>query len=203
MNPRTSGAAERCARYWLGPAALALCVGCGEPTATGSTSTFSAEISGAVTGRLTGSALASSAAPWSREGVVQVTLPNAGTLSVIVLTAAGGATMISLSRAGADLPVGTYRIARVTTGAPSLPQDAFSAGYTVRRGDALQLFMADSGTVTITRAASRVTGSFTLYANQYDVIPMPSPAQVGTRITPIESGRSPMTITGDFDAAKR
>jgi hypothetical protein len=195
--------AARYGRHALVAGAAGVVLACGEPTAASDPSTFTADISGAVSERLTGSALASSAAPWTRQGVLQVTLPNAGTISVIALSADGGAKMISLTRTGTELPVGTFRVSRPTAAIPSIPADAFSVGYSVRRGENLQVFMADSGTVTIAQTGSRVTGTFTLYANSYDVLPMPTSALGGTRITPIESGRSPLTITGEFDAAKR
>jgi hypothetical protein len=205
MSFTSLGAAERCARQCLqiglAAGAIVLLAACGEPTAASDAPTFTADVAGAVTQRLTGSAMAGSGAAWSGQGVVQVTLPNVGPVSVVVLTAEGGANVISLSRASADLPVGTYTIGRLT--GPSSAANAFSAGYTVRRANGLQVFMADSGSVTIAQSGGRVAGAFTLYASSYDVIPMPTPALVGTKITPIESGRSLLKISGEFDAAKR
>lgn len=136
-----------------------------------------------------------------RESVVQVTLPNVGTFSGIVLAATGGGSTISIIRSGTELPVGTHRIGRAAGATPSVP--AFTGGYVVRRTDGLQLFLADSGSVTIVESGSRVSGSFTLYANRYDVIPVPTRDMVGKPITPIDSGNSPVTITGTFAASRR
>lgn len=198
------GAAERYARHGLIAGAVALALACGEPAAPSGPSTFTADVSGAINEHLAGSATASSGADWPRQSVVQVTLPDGGTFSAVVLTADGGASTISLGRSGTTLPVGTYRVGRGGSLTPSMPAGAFFAGYTVRRaGNTLQLFIADSGSVTIAQTGPRVTGTFTLYANTYDVIPMPTPALVGKPITPIESGRSPVTISGSFDAARR
>jgi hypothetical protein len=170
---------------------------CAEPTSVGGASTFTAEIRGAATGRLTGTASASGASDWSRESVVQVTLPNnAGQLSGVVLTTAGGANAISFLRSGADLALGTFKLGQAQSG-------GYSAGYVVRRADGLQVFLADSGTVSMAESAGRVSGVFTLYLNSYDVLPMPTQDMVGKRITPISSGRASMTITGTFNAVRR
>jgi hypothetical protein len=79
----------------------------------------------------------------------------------------------------------------------------FSGGYVVRRADDLQLFSADSGSVRITQVGSVVSGTFTLYFKHYDVIPKPTPENIGKPIAPFSSGESTITISGSFDAAKR
>jgi hypothetical protein len=168
---------------------------CGDPTGFGEASTFTANLNGSTTGMLTGTASASTAGDWTHESVVQVTLPNGGTFSGIVLAATSGSA-ISFIRSGTALPAGTHRLGRVLG-------SGFSAGYVVRRSDGLQLFMADSGTVTIAESGSRVTGSFMLYASAYDVIPMPTPAMVGKPLTVLERGTSPLTISGTFNAGRR
>ncbi|HUQ80968.1 MAG TPA: hypothetical protein VM076_07525, partial [Gemmatimonadaceae bacterium] len=165
-------------------------------TSAGGASTFTADITGAATGRLTGTASAGAGSDWSRESVVQVTLPNAGQVSGIVLATAGNANAISFLRSGADVALGTFQLGRAQSG-------GYSAGYVVRRSDGLQLFSADSGTLSMTESAGRVTGTFTLYVDKYDVLPIPSLDLVGKPITPISSGRASMTITGSFNAVRR
>ena len=171
-------------------------VACGEPTAVGEPASFTAHITGSATGSLTGTATAGTSADWARESVVQVTLPNGGTFSGIVLAAAGGANTISFVRSGTDLPPGTFRLGRGATG-------GFSAGYVIRRPDALQLFVADSGTLTIAERGGRVSGTFTVYVNAYDVLSIPTQDMIGKPITKLDSGSSPMTISGSFSAGKR
>jgi hypothetical protein len=185
----------------LGATATALLVACGEPTSA-TPSFFSADVSGATTERITGTATASSGDDWMRESAVQVTIPNVGTFSGIVLSATGGATTISMIRPGTELPVGTHRIGRVADGSPPATP-AFSGGYVVRGANTLQLFTAESGTVTITETGSRVAGSFTLHLNTYHVLPIPTRDMIGKPITPLETGRSSMTITGTFNAGRR
>lgn len=178
----------------------ALAAACGEPTATPTQSSFTADVRGAVNERITGSAMASTG-DWGREAVVQVTLPNFGTFSGIVLAASDNKSTISLIRSGTELPVGTHRIGLVSGASPTPP--AFTAGYVVQRSDELQVFLADSGIVRITGTGSRVTGTFTVYGSSYFVMPRPTPDMVGKPITPTERGRSPITITGEFDAGRR
>ena len=178
----------------------ALVAACGEPTATPTQSSFTADVRGAVNERITGSAIASTG-DWGREAVVQVTLPNIGTFSGIVLAASDNKSTISLIRSGTELPVGTHRIGLVSCASPTPP--AFTAGYVIQRSDELQVFIADSGTVSITGTGSRVTGTFTVYGSSYFVMARPTPDMVGKPITPKERGRSPVTITGKFDAGRR
>jgi hypothetical protein len=163
-------------------------------------SSFSAEICGARNERLSGSAAASGS--WAREVVVQVTLPQAGTFSSIVLAGSDLRSTISLSRAGSELPVGSHRIGRIPNTTPGATP-MLTGSYVIREGENLRVFSADSGSVTITESDRRVRGSFTLYANQYAVIKVPTPAQVGQLITPISSGTAPLVITGSFDAGRR
>ena len=127
---------------------------------------------------------------------MQVTLPNGATFSGIVLAATGGTNMISFTRAGTELPMGTHRLGRAGTG-------GFTSGYVVRGSTTLQLFIADSGTVTLVENGNRVSGTFTIYLDAYDVFPLPTPEMVGQPLTPLERGRSPLTITGSFNAGRR
>jgi hypothetical protein len=175
--------------------------GCGEPTASGGASTFTAQVRGTTNERLTGSATASFGGDWLRQHALSITLPNGTTFSGVALSASNGTT-ISFFRPGTDLPVGTYAVGTVG-GAPAFPKGGFSGGYVVRRTDGLQLFLADSGSLTIAQTGSRVSGTFTLHAKHFDVIPLPSPDNVGKPITPLSSGDSPLTVSGSFDAARR
>ena len=190
----------RCFRSFCVVAGVSAVSACGEPTAS-RPSTFTADVRGPTTERISGSAVASLGGDWMRQNALQVTLPNGATFSGVALSASNGAT-ISFFRSGADLPVGTYGVGLVG-GAPAFPKGGFSGGYVVRRSDGLQLFLADSGTVKISETGSRVSGTFTLYFKHYDVIPMPTPASNGTPITPLSSGDSPLTISGAFAAANR
>jgi hypothetical protein len=174
---------------------------CGEPTATSGSSAFSAQVLGTSTHRLSGSATASFGGDWARENALQVTLPNGATFSGVALVATNG-TVISLFRPGTELPVGTFAMGRVG-GELAFPKGGFSGGYVVRRSDGLQLFIADSGHVTITQTGMRVTGLFTLHAKHYDVLPIPTRESSGKPITPISSGESEVTISGVFDAVRR
>ena len=180
----------------------ALAMACREPTSVTDTSSFSAEVTGARNERLTGSAMVSSGSAWARESVVQVTLPNVGTFSGIVLSGSDLMSTISLIRSGTELPAGTHRIGRIPTTTP-VTTPMFTAGYVIRDGDRLQIFMADSGSLTITETGQRVTGSFAIYANRYDVIKAPTRDQVGQVITPIASGTAPVRVSGTFDAGRR
>ena len=173
---------------------------CSDPVSAGNHSSFSADVSGARNERVTGSATASGA--WARESVISVTLPDAGTFSTIALAGADLATTISFTRAGTELPAGAHRIGRIPTTTPS-NTPMFTAAYIIRSGDRLQVYLADSGSVTITETGQRVKGSFTLYASDYSVIPVPTRDQVGQRITPISTGSAPVTISGEFDAGRR
>ena len=174
---------------------------CSDPVGPGGNdSSFSAEISGARNERLSGAATAS--ASWARETVISVTLPGAGTFSTIALAGSDLKTTISFTRAGTELPAGTHRIGRIPNTTPSnVPM--FTSGYVIRDGDRLQVFMADSGSVTIAEAGQRVKGSFTVYLSHYSVMPVPTREQVGQLIKPIASGTAPITITGTFDAGRR
>jgi len=183
-------------------ATAAVLVACGEPTSPGERSSFSADVRGSQNERLTGSATAGAGSAWARESVIQVSLPDVGTFSGIVLAADDLRTTISLIRSGTELPAGTHRIGRIPLASPPAAP-IFTAGYVVRRADGLQLFTADSGSVTITPSGNRLTGSFTIYASRYDVIPQPTREMVGQPITPIASGSAPVTISGTFDAARR
>ena len=180
----------------------ALAMACSEPTSVADRSSFSAEVTGARTERLTGSAMASSGSAWARESVVQVTLPDVGTFSGIVLAGSDLKSTISLIRNGTELPAGAHRIGRIPNTPPGTTP-MFTAGYIIRDEDRLQIFMADSGSLTITETGQRVTGSFAIYASRYDVIKAPTRDQVGQVITPIASGNAPVKITGTFDAGRR
>jgi hypothetical protein len=170
---------------------------CSEPTAVdGSASSFTADLAGSTTGRLTGSATANAGSDWAREGVEQVTLPNGSAFSGVVLAATDLATTLSFIRAGTELPMGTHRLGRAVVG-------GFSAGYVVRRPGTLKVFLADSGTVTLAENGNRVSGTFRIYLNTYDVLPIPTPEMVGQPLTPLERGRSPLTISGSFNAGRR
>ena len=134
-----------------------------------------------------------------------MTLPNGTTFSGVALSASTGA-IISFFRSGSDLPVGTYAVG-VTGGAPAFLKGGFSGGfsggYAVRRTVGLQLFLADSGNVTIAETGNRVAGTFTMYFERYDVLPLSTAANAGRPLTPLSSGASPMTITASFDAERR
>jgi hypothetical protein len=181
-----------------------LLAACGEPTGVeGSASTFTADVRGSITETLTGSAAVGGSGDLSRQGVFQVTLPNGGTFTTIALSSAAPPySGISLNRSGTELPTGTHRIGRLSA-STTMPLGGFTAAYVVREPSTMQIFAADSGTITITGSGSRVTGSFTMYANSYDVIPTPTPDMVGKPITPIERGSASLTISGTFDAGRR
>jgi hypothetical protein len=193
------GAAERCARSLVVAGAAAVFMACGEPTAAPGSSTFTADVRGSTNVRLTGSATAGD--DWLAQSALQVALPNGANFSGIALATASGTT-ISLFRSGTELPTGTFAIGRVGGSSP-FPAGGYSGGYVVRRSDGLQLFLADSGTLTITESGRRVAGTFTLFAKHYDVIPVPTAETSGKPIMPIESGESPVTISGTFEAARR
>lgn len=177
--------------------AAAIMTACSEPTAVdNSPSSFSANLTGSTTGRLTGSATATAGGNWAHEGIVQVTLPNGNAVSGVVLATTDLATTISFIKPGTELPMGTHRLGRAVTG-------GFSAGYVVRRSSTLTVFMADSGTVTFAENGNRVSGTFKIYLSTYDVIPLPPPGTVGQPLTPLERGRSPLTIAGSFNAGRR
>ena len=180
--------------------AVAMVGACTEPTSVSDASTFTADITGATTSRLTGTAKASAGGDWSRESVVQVTVPNGATFSGLVFSAAGGSNAISIIRQGADLALGTFRFGR---GLTSTITGGYSAAYVVRRASDIQMFMADSGTATIAQNGDRVTGTFTLYVSGYDLLPLPSPELMGKPLTKLGSGTSPLTISGSFNAARR
>ena len=184
----------------VGTLGMTMVVACSDATGVNGASSFTANITGATTARLTGSATASAAGDWSRESVVQVTLPNVGPISGIVLSATGGSSSISFLRSGADLTTGTFNLGRPVSS--PLPAGGYSAGYTIRQSDGFKLFAADSGSVTLSESGNRVDGTFTVYVSSYQVFPLPTPDQVGKVITPLSSGRSPMTITGTFSAQR-
>ena len=188
-------------RLLTAAAAVSLLAACGDATATARPSTFTADVRGATNERITGSAIASLGGDWMRQNALQVTLPNGATFSGVALSASTGA-IISFFRSGSDLTVGTYAVG-VTGRDPAFLKGGFSGGYAVRRTDGLQLFLADSGKVTIAETGSRVSGTFTMYFERYDVLPLPTAANAGQPLTPLSSGASPMTITGSFDAERR
>jgi hypothetical protein len=175
---------------------------CGEPTSVGERSSFTADITGARNERLTGTAMASSGGSWARESVVQVTFPDIGTFSGIVLAGSDLKSTISLIRSGTELPAGTHRLGRDSRVEPGTVP-TFTAGYVVREGENLHIFMADSGSLTIAETGARVTGSFTLHVSRYSVMKAPTRDQIGQVITPIGSGTAPLTITGSFNAGRR
>jgi len=175
-------------------------VGCGDamsPVPGGST--FSADVRGAVNERISGSASAGDDA-WARQFAIEANVAGE-TLSSIVLLGGGGQT-ISFTRRGAGFPLGAHGLGALGT-RPGMPRAEFSSAFVVRKANGLQVFLADSGSVTITEAGSRVSGTFTLYASQYQVIPFLTPDAVGKPITPLETGKGDITITGSFAAARR
>ena len=186
-------------RRWIALGVLVL-AGCGEAMGpVSSESSFTADVRGAVNERLSGTASASDGA--SRQFATQFTAPNGTTLSVIALLSSSGTT-ISFTREGTALPLGTSTLGSIrVASAPAVGR--FSAAYVVRKSNGLQVSLADSGTITITGAGSRVTGTFVLHASEYQVLPFPTPGIVGQPITPLETGSAPITITGTFDAARR
>jgi type V secretory pathway adhesin AidA len=193
------GWTERRVRSLVGVVALGAFAGCSDSIGVGDASSFTADVTGTTSARLTGTAAASG--DWSREAVIQATLPNgAGTITSIALTASGG-NVISFTRQGTSISPGTYRIGFAS--APNVSPVTFSSGYVVRRTNDLQLFPADSGSLTITESGSRVTGTFTIYANKYIVIPIPRREDVGKPITPSSSGTERVTISGAFEAVRR
>lgn len=189
------GVAGRC----LFAGSVLYLVGCGEPVGVESASTFIADVTGAMTERITGTA-AAGADPWARQFADQVTLSSGRTFSVIALL--GDGRTISFTRPGTDLPAGTHRVGALGVAA-GMPKVGFAGGYGVHRTDGIQLFLADSGSITIAEAGGRVTGRFVMYASQYQVLPFPSEVQVGKPITPLETGTASLTISGEFDAARR
>ena len=194
-------ATHRIARTLLATTATVLAA-CREPTASSGPSTFTADVSGTTNQRITGSATAGSGGDWLRQNALQVTLPNGTTLSGIALSADNGTT-ISFVREGADLPSGSFKLRQLTSAGRTNPVGGFYGGYVVRRTDGLQLFLADSGSLTIVQSGNRVSGTFTLYAKHYEVIPLPTAENTGKPITPLASGDSPVTISGSFDATRR
>ena len=199
MVSNHQGWAERRVRALVSVVVLGVLAGCSDSTGTGDPSTFTADVSGATSGRLTGTAAASG--DWSRESVIQATLPNGGgTITSIALVATGG-NVISFTRQGTELASGTYKLG--VASASSVSPVTFSSGYVVRRTEGLQLFSADSGSLTISASGSRVMGTFTIYANKFIVIPMPRKEDIGKQITPLSSGTEKVTISGAFDASRR
>lgn len=193
------GGAERRLRALVGVVVLGLIVGCSDSTGAGDPSTFTADVSGATSGRLTGTATAGS--DWARETVIQATLPNGGgTITSIALVATGG-NVISFTRQGTTISAGTYRLGAAS--GPGVAPVTFGSGYVVRRTEGLQLFPADSGSLTISESGSRVSGTFTIYANRFIVIPMPRKEDIGKQITPLSSGAEKVMISGSFDAVRR
>ena len=200
MMSNLHGCAERRVRALVAVAVLGMVAGCSDSTGVGNPSSFTADVSGTTNARLTGTVAASG--DWSRESVIQATLPNgAGTITSIALMATGG-NVISFTRQGTTIGAGTYRIGAAS--APSVSPVTFSSGYLVKRAEGLQLFRADSGSLTIMEsAAGRLSGTFTIYASQYIVIPMPRQEDVGKPITPLSSGTEDVTISGAFAATRR
>ena len=170
--------------------------------ASSASSTFTADIRGTTNERITGVATASSGSDWLRQNALQVTLPNGATFSGIALSADNG-TALSFFRQGAEIPSGSFKLRQFTSAGPTKPTGGVSGGYVVRRSDGLALFVADSGSLTIAQSGNRVSGTFTFYAKHFDVLPLPTPENVGKPITPLSSGDSPVTISGSFDAMKR
>lgn len=192
----------RFARSIVVAAASSALAACGEPTASSGASTFTADVRGTPNERITGSATASFGGDWLRQNALQVTLPNGTTFSGIALSADNGTT-ISFFRQGTDIPSGTFTLRQLNSTGPTSPTGGFSGGYVVRRTDGLQLFLADSGSLSITQTGSRVVGTFTLYAKHFVVLPLPTPENTGKPIAPLSSGESPVTVSGSFDAARR
>ena len=195
MMHNCRGVAGRC----LVVASALAVTACGDAMGAGTPSTFTANVTGARNERVTGSA-AAGADPWVRQFADQVTLSTGNTFSVIALMGEG--KTISFTRPGTDLPAGTHKLGMIGVGA-GIPTGGFSAGYAVRLSNGLQLFMADSGSITVAESGSRVAGSFVMYATEYQVLPIPTRDQVGKPITPLETGTAPLTISGTFDAVRR
>jgi hypothetical protein len=179
-------------------AAAALLTACSDSTAPAESSTFSADVRGTTNERITGTATASVGGDWLAQSALQVTLPNGVMFSGVALAASNGTT-ISFFRPGSELPSGTFALGTLNSKNPS----GLSAGYVVRRSDGFQLFVADSGTASFAQAGNHVSGTFTLYAKHYDVIPFPTSGTTGKPITPIASGDSPVTVSGSFAALRR
>ena len=180
--------------------AVLVAVGCGDPVNPGvEVSTFTADVRGAMNARITGTASVGDDA-WTRQFATQVNI-SGETLSSIVLMGDRSET-ISFTRRGAGFPLGTHRLGALGTLA-GMPKAEFSSAYVLRTANTLKVFLADSGSVTLTEADSRVSGAFVLYASEYQVYPLPMPTVVGTRITPIETGSAAITITGSFAATSR
>ena len=183
-----SSLAERHLRALVIGAVAAVASACGDATGTEDPSVFSAEISGARSGRLAGSATASD----TRDIAVQVDVPSVGPVSAISLSANNGANLISFSRPG-DLPIGTHKLG---------PSPDFSGAYSVRRDDGHQITFADSGTLTITENGSRVVGSFKFYASHAAVFP----PITSTTVFPVKATSyidEKLTISGSFNAVRR
>ena len=190
MTSWKTGGAERSARAIVLGAAVAVASACSDATSVGEPSTFSADISGSKNGRLAGSATVSD----TRDIALQVTLPTVGPLAAVALTANGGANVLSFSRLGTGLPVGTYRLG-------SAPD--FTGGYTVRRANNdQQIFFADSGSLTITESAARVVGSFKFYASRFSVF-APVTSTTVFPVRSISAGTEKLTIIGTFNATRR
>src|SRR5690348_15318341 len=108
MMSNHHGWMERPARGLVSVVVLGVIVGCGDSTGVGDRSSFTADVSGTTSARLTGTAAASG--DWSRESVIQATLPNGvGTITSIALMATSG-NVISFTRQGTTISAGTYRI---------------------------------------------------------------------------------------------
>ena len=173
---------------------------CSEPTGVDSGSTFTADVTGAMNRRLTGTATASVGGDWSRQSVVQVTVPNGTFVSGVVLAAESGANTISIMRDGSSLLHGDFKLGRGLTAATT---GGYTAGYVIRRASDLQVFRADSGSVTMGASGGRVSGTFTLYVSDYDLLPLATRDMVGKPIAKLGSGTSPLTISGSFNAGLR
>jgi hypothetical protein len=179
--------------------------GCGSSTGVDAPSaTFSADVTGAVTASVRGPATSSTGAMPAPQIAGEFTAPNGMTFAVIAMAGEDGEHTITLSRAGASLATGTFALKPELLRGGTLSTAGYLGVYTRRRSDGLQFYLADSGRVSITSVATRVTGTFELFANAYFLIP---PLQRGATgpvvVTPISRGTAPIHITGSFDAVRR
>ena len=173
--------------------------GCGDAMGPNpSFSTFSADVRGAMNERITGTASAGDDS-WTRQFATELNV-HGEAISVIALIGDGG-QVISFTRPGTNLPLGTHKLGSVGTAA-GMPKGGFASAYVLRKSDAFQVFFADSGSITLTDVGSRVSGTFTLYASSYRVFPVPTRETSGQPVTPVETGTGNISIAGSFAAAR-
>jgi hypothetical protein len=175
---------------------------CETPTRPGDATTFSAEVTGAHSAKLTGTANVNGREDWTRQLVATVTPPSGAPVTAIALLASDLSRSISLANVGASVAAGTYALRGGYRPDTDQPGPAlWLGGYSVRRADnSTQHFLADSGTITITATSPRVTGTFVLHASRWTVMPPVSTLKVGQVLRDLESGVSPIRIEGSFQA---